>query len=93
MDTHRIDPVALISGLFFGLAGLAVFANQQWDDVDVTAFTAAGVMVIGLLLLGLVVARYVRDASEPESVDATIIRDDPVALHDEAVQEEAAHES
>ena len=67
MDTHPIDPVALVSGLFFGLAGLAIFANQQWDDVDVTAFTAAGVMLIGLLLLGLVIVRFVQDAAEPDT--------------------------
>jgi predicted transporter len=63
MDTHPIDPIALISGLFFGLAGLAIFADQQWDDVDVTAFTAAGVMLIGLVLLGLVIVRFVQDSA------------------------------
>ncbi|MEZ5247128.1 MAG: hypothetical protein R2707_18720 [Acidimicrobiales bacterium] len=73
MDTHPIDPIALIAGLFFGLAGLAIFANQQWEDVDVTAFTAAGVMLIGLLLLGLVVARFVRSPStrsDPDTPDS-----------------------
>jgi hypothetical protein len=62
MDTHPTDPVALVAGMFFGLAGLAIFADQQWDDVDVTAFTAAGVMVTGLLLLGFVIARFVNDS-------------------------------
>ena len=71
MDTHSTDPIALISGLFFGLAGLAILANQQWDDVDVTAFTAAGVMLIGLLLLGLVIARFVSDSVEPDPDDDT----------------------
>lgn len=66
MDTHSTDPIALISGMFFGLAGLAIFANQQWEDVDVTAFTAAGVMIIGLSLLGLVVVRFVSDSAESE---------------------------
>lgn len=65
MDTHPIDPVALVSGLFFGLAGLAIFADRQWDDVDVTAFTAAGIMLIGLLLLGLVIVRFVQDTADP----------------------------
>jgi predicted transporter len=69
MDSHSLDPVALIAGLFLGLAGLAIFANQQWEDVDVTAFTAAGVMLIGLLLLGLVVTRFVQEANQPEQVD------------------------
>jgi len=80
MEPHRTDPIALIAGLFFGLAGLAVFANQQWDDVDVTAFTAAGVMLIGLLLLGLVVVRFV------QTTDAT-------ATPEELVTEAADSES
>lgn len=75
METHPIDPVALISGLLFGLAGLAIFADQQWDDVDVTAFTGAGVMVIALLLGGLVVVRYVRAAGEEQPIN--IIDPDP----------------
>ena len=69
MDTHPIDPIALIAGLFFGLTGLAIIADRQWDDVDVTAFTAAGVMLIGLLLLGLVVARFVRSSTTPADSD------------------------
>lgn len=74
MDTHPIDPVALISGLFFGLAGLAILADQQWDEVDVTAFTAAGVMLIGLLLLGLVIANFIRGSADPGPAD----RDTPI---------------
>jgi hypothetical protein len=66
MDTHPFDPIALIAGLFFGLAGLALLADQQWDDLDVTAFTAAGVMVIGLVLAGMIVARFVlSDPTDP----------------------------
>jgi predicted transporter len=67
METHSPDPTSLVAGLFFGLAGLAIFAHQQWDDVDVTAFTAAGVMVIGLLLAGLVISRYLRADLEPDN--------------------------
>jgi predicted transporter len=69
MNPHPIDPIALIAGLFFGLAGLAIFANQQWEDVDVTAFTAAGVMLIGLLLLGLVVTRFVQSTTTEADQD------------------------
>jgi predicted transporter len=65
MNTHPIDPIALVSGLFFGLAGLAILADRQWEDVNVTAFTAAGVMLIGLLLLGLIVTRYVQSSTNP----------------------------
>lgn len=81
MDTHPTDPVALVAGMFLGLAGLAIFADQQWDDVDVTAFTAAGVMLIGLLLLGLVVARFVSDTTTPAAPAADNDPDDepPVA--------------
>ena len=67
MDTHPTDPTALIAGLFFGFAGLAILADQQWEEVDVTAFTAAGVMLTGLLLLGLVIARFVRAPATPVS--------------------------
>ena len=67
MDTHPTDPTALIAGLFFGFAGLAILADQQWEEVDVTAFTAAGVMLTGLLLLGLVIARSVRAPATPVS--------------------------
>ena len=65
MDTHPVDPVALVAGLFFGLSGLAILAHQQWEDVDVTAFTAAGVMLIGLLLAGLIVVRFIGGTGEP----------------------------
>ena len=67
MVTHPTDPTALIAGLFFGFAGLAILADQQWEEVDVTAFTAAGVMLTGLLLLGLVIARFVRAPATPVS--------------------------
>ena len=67
MVTHPTDPTALIAGLFFGFAGLAILADQEWEEVDVTAFTAAGVMLTGLLLLGLVIARSVRAPATPVS--------------------------
>ena len=66
MDTHPVDPVALVSGLLFGLSGLAIVAHQRWEDVDVTAFTAAGVMLVGLLLVGLIVARFISSAIDTE---------------------------
>ena len=76
MDTHPTDPTALIAGLFFGFAGLAILADQQWEEVDVTAFTAAGVMLIGLLLLGVVIARAVQATTTPATpVSDTRYRD------------------
>ncbi len=64
MESHPIDPVALVAGLFFSLAGLAVLAESQWDDIDVTAFSAAGVMLIGLALLGLVITRFAQGTTD-----------------------------
>ncbi|GJM38208.1 MAG: hypothetical protein DHS20C19_15750 [Acidimicrobiales bacterium] len=69
MERHPLDPVALVTGLLFGLAGLAIFVDQQWDDVDVTAFAGAGVMVIALLLAGLVVVRHLQDPEPPRPGD------------------------
>jgi hypothetical protein len=70
MDTHPVDPVALVSGLLFGLSGLAILAHQRWEDVDVTAFTAAGVTLVGLLLAGMIVVRVVsRDITAIPDVD------------------------
>ncbi len=61
MKLHPLDPVGLIAGLLFALSGLAIIADQQWGDVDVTAVTAAGVSAVGLLLVALIVHRYVRE--------------------------------
>ncbi len=65
MDTHPVDPVALVAGLLFGLSGLAILANRQWDGIDVTAFTAAGVALVGLLLAGMIVVRFVGRDADP----------------------------
>ena len=62
MDTHPIDPVALVAGLLFALSGAAIIAERNWDDVDVTALTAAGVAVAGIVLAAAIVSRYLRDA-------------------------------
>lgn len=66
MDSHPLDPSALVFGLLFAIAGAAIFADRQWGDVDMTAFTAAGVAVVGLLLAGLVVARYLTEPNPDE---------------------------
>lgn len=64
MKTHPLDPVALIAGLFFLLSGVAMLADRQWDDLDVTALTAAVVAVVALALTGMIVYRFVRDVAE-----------------------------
>lgn len=80
MDSHPIDPVALISGLFFALAGASIFADQRWEDVDVTAFTAAGVMLLGLVLAGVAIVRLISARSaEPAYMSATPTTEPPPA--------------
>lgn len=80
MESHPIDPVALVSGLLLGLAGLAIFADRQWDDVDVTAFAGAGVMVIALLLGGVVIVRQVTGTAEPETINVIDVDDGSEAV-------------
>ena len=58
MDSHELDPVALVVGLLFTFAGLAVLADRLWEDVDVTTITGVGVAVVGLVLAGAIIARY-----------------------------------
>ena len=74
MQTHPVDPIALVAGLLFTFTGLAVIADRLWDGVDVTAVTAAGVAVVGLLLAVVVVVRQLDDrqpdeATEPSDAD------------------------
>lgn len=94
MDKHSFDPIALIAGLFFGLAGIAMIADQQWDDLDVTAFTAAGVMVIGLVLAAMIVARYVLPDQTGPDTDTVGSDSDRVAEAEVAIDEAApGHEA
>lgn len=68
MKPHPIDPTALISGLLFTLSGLVLLADQWWDDADAGVLTAAGFIVIGVVLAAAVVARYVKEsATLPET--------------------------
>ncbi len=77
MDSHPVDPIALISGLFFALAGVSIFADQRWEDVDVTAFTAAGVMLLGLLVAGLAVVRLITARSNEPAFESSTATADP----------------
>lgn len=58
MHTHPVDPVALVGGLLFTFAGLAVIADRIWDKVDVTVITGVGVAIVGLVLAAAIVVRY-----------------------------------
>ncbi len=66
MKTHPLDPVALIFGLLLTLSGVAILADKQWEDLDVTALTAAVVAVVALALTAMIVYRFVRDAAESD---------------------------
>ena len=57
MKPHTVDPVALVAGLLFTFAGLAVVADRAWDELDVATVTAASVAVVGLALAVVIVAR------------------------------------
>ena len=59
MKPHPVDPVALVAGLLFTFAGLAVIADRLWDELDVAVVTAAGVAVIGQALAVMIVARAI----------------------------------
>lgn len=89
MDSHPIDPVALVAGLLFSLSGAAIIAERNWDDVDVTALTAVGVALAGILLAAAIVSRYLRDAIrrsgefDPASAGpVTAAADDPTVTLD-----------
>ena len=71
MQIHPVDPVALVAGLLFTFTGLAVIADRVWDGVDVTAITAAGVAVVGLLLAIVVVTRQLGGPDDPTGGDGT----------------------
>ncbi len=65
METHRLDPTALIAGLLFSLSGAAIIADQTWDNIDITAFVGAGVALLGIFLVVVLLARQLRDGSQP----------------------------
>lgn len=64
MKPHPVDPVALVAGLLFSFAGLAVVADRAWAELDVAIVTAAGVAVVGLVLAVLIVTRAVTSSDD-----------------------------
>ena len=86
METHPVDPIALVGGLLFSLFGLALLADQNWDDVDSGALTAAGITLIGLVLAAVVVSRFV-GGDGPATADAGADTLDPFIRGDESTDD------
>ncbi len=66
MDTHQLDPVALIFGLLFALTGAAVMTDRATEGLDVTAITSVGVAVVGVILVAMIILRLIRDEPRPD---------------------------
>lgn len=73
MTRHPLDATALIFGLLFTLAGIAILSEETWPSIDTTAVVGAWVGSLGLLFIAVLVLRQVRtttttgqdDRSEP----------------------------
>ena len=74
MNRHPIDSTALIFGLLFGLAGMAILIDET-ADVDATLVTGAVVGALGIAFVATLVTRQVRVATAG-SPQATI--DEPM---------------
>ncbi len=77
METHRLDPTALVSGLLFTLSGLTVIADQTWESIDVTAFVGAGVCLLGAILAITILVRFLRDGSRTPELDTEVYGNPP----------------
>ncbi len=71
MDTHQLDPVALIFGLLFTLTGAAVMTDRATEGIDVTAITSLGVAVVGVILAVMIILRLIRDHPGPDPDSGT----------------------
>ena len=69
MNRHPIDSTALIFGLLFGLAGMAILIDETVPDVDATMVTGVVVGALGIAFVATLVTRQVRLAS-PTSTPA-----------------------
>ena len=79
MNRHPIDSTALIFGLLFGLAGMAILIDET-ADVDATLVTGAVVGALGIAFVATLVTRQVRVAAptgppEPPAMPAPPIGD------------------
>ena len=80
MNRHPIDPTALIFGLLFGLAGMAILIDET-ADVDATLVTGAVVGALGIAFVATLVTRQVRVTTA--GADIPVTAPDP-AVHAEA---------
>lgn len=63
MNRHPIDSTALIFGLLFGLAGMAILIDETLPDIDATIVTGAVVGALGIAFVATLVTRQVRLAA------------------------------
>lgn len=91
MNRHPIDPTALIFGLLFGLAGMAILIDET-ADVDATLVTGAVVGALGVAFVATLLTRQVRittageshmTVDEPSPADDSLIADVPEATEPE----------
>ena len=68
MNRHPIDSTALIFGLLFGLAGMAILIDETVPDVDATLVTGTVVGALGIAFVATLVTRQVRLAGSPAPV-------------------------
>lgn len=98
MNRHPIDSTALIFGLLFGLAGMAILIDETVPDIDATLVTGVVVGALGIAFVATLVARQVRVAApagmpeppampEPPTTDP-IDDDDPADAVDALVAAE-----
>ena len=80
MNRHPIDSTALIFGLLFGLAGMAILIDET-ADVDATLVTGAVVGALGIAFVATLVTRQVRVTTA--GADIPVTAPDP-AVHAEA---------
>jgi hypothetical protein len=59
MKQHRTDLLALLFGLAFATAGVAVIGAQSSAAISPRWATAAGLIVLGVVALGVTVARSI----------------------------------
>ena len=81
MNRHPIDSTALIFGLLFGLAGMAILIDETVPDVDATLVTGAVVGALGIAFVATLVTRQVRVTTA--GADIPVTAPDP-AVHAEA---------
>ena len=87
MTRHPIDSTALIFGLLFGLAGMAILIDETVPDVDATLVTGAVVGALGIAFVATLVTRQVRLTGGP--IDAPVPGAEPADVADAIEDDES----